>query len=169
VGFVICLQAALAQPNRIIGSINADQWTVLPGHVHAKARAQYDRGEAPGDLQMQSVTLELRPSESQQVAMDQLLREQQNPNSPSYHRWLTPEAYADRFGASKSDLAKIEDWARSQGLTVTGTARARNALSLSGSAAQIGTAFHTEIHLYKVNGETHYANASDPAVPAAIR
>jgi subtilase family serine protease len=41
----------------------------------------------------------------------------------------------------------------------------------AGSAAQIGRAFHTEIHLYKVNGETHYAhyaNASNPSVPAAM-
>src|SRR5271166_5738775 len=167
--FALCFHtSSFAQPNRIIGSINTLQWTPLPGHVRAEARSEYGQGKAPDSLEMPSVTLELKPSTGQQAALDQLLLDQQNPKSSSYHRWLTPEEYADRFGVSKSDLAEIADWAASQGLTVTGTARARNAVSLSGSAAQIGSAFHTEIHLYRVNGETHYANATNPSVPAAM-
>src|SRR5271165_704048 len=167
--FALCFHtSSFAQTNRIIGNINTLQWTPLPGHVKADARSEYDQSKAPDSLRMPSVTLVLKPSADQQAALDQLLLDQQNPKSSSYHRWLTPEEYADRFGVSKSDLAKIADWAQSQGLTVTGTARARNAVSLSGSAAQIESAFHTEIHLYKVNGESHYANATNPSVPAAM-
>src|SRR5271165_4188386 len=167
--FALCFHtSSFAQTNRIIGNINALQWTPLPDHVKAGARSEYDQGKAPDSLKMPSVTLVLKPSADQQAALDQLLLDQQNPKSSGYHRWLTPEEYADRFGVSESDLAKIADWARGQDLTVTGTARARNAVSLSGSAAQIGSAFHTEIHLYKVNGETHYANATNPSVPAAM-
>lgn len=145
---VIGLQPAFAQPSRIAGRINTEQWTALPGNVHANARTEYDRGKVSGTLQMQSVTLELKASESQQAALDQLVLDQQNPKLPSYHHWLSPEEYADRFGVSKSDLSKISDWARNQGLAVTGTARGRNAMTLSGSAAQIGSALHTEIHTY---------------------
>ena len=32
----------------------------------------------------------------------------------------------------------------------------------------MGSAFHTEIHSYSVNGRTHFANASDPEVPSAL-
>jgi len=166
---VFCFHpSAFAQPNKILGKINTEQWTALPGHVHVKARSEFDHGKAPGSLEMQSVTLDLKPSEGQQAALNELLLDLQNPKSPGYHRWLTPEQFADRFGASQSDLAKITDWARSAGLTVTSTARARNAVALSGSAAQISSAFHTEIHLYTVDGETHYANATNPSVPAAM-
>ena len=159
---------SFAQPDRIIGKVNTEQWLPLTGQVHVNARAEFDQGKAADSLTMPSVTLVLKPSDSQQAALDQLLLDQQNPKSPSYHRWLTPEQYADRFGVSKSDLAQVGDWARSQGLTVTDTARARNAVTLSGSAAQIGSAFHTEIHLYSSKGETHYANATNASVPAAI-
>ena len=129
--FALCFHASsFAQSNRIIGNINTDQWTPLPGHVNANARGRYDQGKVPDVLEMQSVTFVMKPSASQQAALDQLLLDQQNPKSPSYHRWLTPEEYADRFGVSKSDLAKIVRLgAQSQGLTVTGTARARNAVS----------------------------------------
>jgi pseudomonalisin len=32
----------------------------------------------------------------------------------------------------------------------------------------VSAAFHTEIHAYSVNGEAHFANASDPEIPAAL-
>ena len=41
-------------------------------------------------------------------------------------------------------------------------------MEISGNVAQMRTAFHTQIHKYEVNGETHYANASDPKVPSAL-
>ena len=47
-------------------------------------------------------------------------------------------------------------------------ARGRNWIGFSGTTGQIKAAFHTEIHRYITGGETHYANASDPAIPAAL-
>ena len=41
-------------------------------------------------------------------------------------------------------------------------------IEFSGTAAQVQQAFHTEIHRYTVNGEDHWANASDPQIPAAL-
>ena len=45
------------------------------------------------------------------------------------------------------------------GFTVTGTYRTRLGDVLRHGATS-KAAFHTEIHRYSVNGETHYANAS---------
>src|SRR5581483_7631883 len=36
------------------------------------------------------------------------------------------------------------------------------------SFAEIREAFHTEIHAYDVNGEMHFANASEPQIPEAL-
>ena len=47
--------------------------------------------------------------------MDQLLRDQQNP-SPDFHRWLTPEQYADRFWPERRAITrKIIAWLTSNG------------------------------------------------------
>ena len=48
-------------------------------------------------------------------------------------------------------------------------ARARNAVTFSGTAAQIDSAFKTQIHNYQVDGEMHYANATEPSLPAAMQ
>ena len=100
--------------------------------------------------------------------LQKLLADQQNPQSANYHRWLTPEEYADRFGVSPGDLDKITSWLRSEGLTIANVARGRSWVAVNGSAAQVEAAFQTEIHQYLVNGETHFANATEPSVPAAI-
>jgi subtilase family serine protease len=121
-----------------------------------------------GGMEMQAVSLVFKPSPAQQSALDQLLAQQQDRMSPNYHKWLTPAQFGDRFGMSKSDIGKVISWLQSQGLTVTRIAPNRNEVFFRGTAAQVESAFHTEIHNYLVNGEMHFANASEPSVPAAL-
>jgi uncharacterized protein (TIGR03437 family) len=167
---LFCLSAAVAdaQPDRVRGVIDNSRTSILHGLVHANARADNDKGAVEDSFTLPAITLQLRPSAAQQTALEQLLAQQQDPGSPNYHNWLTPEQYADRFGLSANDLGKVSNWIKSQGFAVTGTARGRNWLTFSGAAQQVKSAFHTEIHRYIVNGETHYANATDPAIPAAL-
>jgi len=106
------------------------------------------------------VTLSLAQSANQQADLDQLLIEQQTPGSPNYHRWLTPEEYADRFGVSEDDLKAIIGWLEGQGLTIRATAKGRNWIAISGTAAQMGSAFQTELRNYLVDNDLHFANAS---------
>jgi subtilase family serine protease len=144
------------------------QQVVVRGSVPFQARPEFDRGAVEGDFPLGNITLVLRPADAQQAALEQLLAEQQDAASPNYHHWLTPESYAERFGASAADMENIAGWLRSEGFTVRYTARGRDFISFSGTAGQVRTALHTEIHRYRVNGETHFANAVDLSLPAAI-
>ncbi len=159
---------ALAQRNRITESVRSSKRAALAGHVPAQARAENDRGRVAAGMRMRSLSLVLKPSADQQAGLDHLLAAQQDPASPEYHHWLTPEEYAARFGVSTDDLARITAWLQSQNLTVTGTARARNYVTFSGTAQQVEGAFATEIHQYQVNGETYFSNATDPSLPEAL-
>jgi uncharacterized protein (TIGR03437 family) len=159
---------ANAQQNRINRAVNARERFTLAGHIHPLATAANDRGRVASSRQLSYVTLTFTHSPSQDADLQKLLADQQNPKSASYHRWLSPEEYADRFGVSAGDLDKITSWLRSEGLTVANVARGRGWVVVNGSAAQVEAAFQTELHEYLVNGETHFANASEPSVPAAI-
>lgn len=120
-------------------------------------------------LKLEYVTLSLAPSASQQAELDQLLIEQQTPGSANYHRWLTSGEYADRFGVSEDDLQLIVGWLEGQGLAIQATGRGRNWVAVSGTADRFERAFQTELHHYLVESELHFANATEPSVPAAIR
>jgi subtilase family serine protease len=157
-----------AQPDRITGPIDSSQMVTLPSNVNRNAEPQYDQGLIQPSFQFGYVTLVIAPSPTQQIALDQLLAQQQDHSSANYHKWLTPEQYADRFGLSQNDVHKITAWLTSQGFTVLTVPRGRNSVIFSGTAAQIQSSFGTEIHRYDVNGEKHIANSIPLSVPAAL-
>lgn len=157
-----------AQRARITGAIDNARRVRLSGHMHPLARAEFDRGPVDPFLPLESLNLILKPSADQQEELNQLLAAQQDPASPDYHRWLTAEEYADRFGAHPDDISKITQWLEQRGFHVTAVARARNWISFSGTAGQVASAFGAEIHRYQINSQTHFANATEPSIPEAF-
>ncbi|HWC97142.1 MAG TPA: protease pro-enzyme activation domain-containing protein [Candidatus Sulfopaludibacter sp.] len=160
--------AMQAQTSRLAGPIDSRRSVLLRGHVHPQASAANDRGAVASSFPVPGITVMLKPSASQNAALQQLLAEQQDPASPRYHQWLTPEQYADAYGVSADDISRITAWLESQGFTVDNVARSRLSITFSGTADQVANAFHTQIHRYQVNGRMHYANATEPSVPAAL-
>ncbi len=158
----------MAQRNRILRPVDNRSMVRLRGTLHPQARAAFDQGPASPILKMQRMTLFFQPTAEQQAALDQLLAEQQDPSSPNYHKWLTPEEFADRFGISAQDANTLAAWLSSQGFTVDQIARSRTWIAFSGIAAQVDAAFQTSIHNYLVGGKMHYAASSDPSIPAAF-
>lgn len=151
-----------------IGAIDPAQTASVRHSAHPMALAQFDQGRLDPAQRLSGVSLTFRLSSAQQADLDQLLRDQQDRSSPQYHKWLTPDQYAARFGMTQSDLAKVAAWAQSQGLTVDSISRNRNEISLSGTVGQIEYALKTELHNYSINGEHHFANANDVALPATF-
>src|SRR6266851_3235284 len=109
---VSCLLAGAlsAQPRLIKGPIQDKERVRMTGHVHPQARAENDLGPMDAAEALPAITLVFRQTPQQQADLDRLLTAQQDPSSPDYHRWLSPEQYADRFGASPDDIAKIAAW-----------------------------------------------------------
>src|SRR5579863_4700566 len=156
------------QLDRVRTPIDSSRLVTLPGIVSSKIRGARDLGRLAPAEKISFITLGLRRTATQQAQLNRLLDDLQNPASPNYHHWLTPEEFGQRFGAASTDIAQITAWLKSQGLTVEDTARGRNWIMFSGTAGQIGQAFHTELHRYDVQGERHFAVASGPSVPAAL-
>jgi hypothetical protein len=156
------------QPDRITGPIDSSQTATLPGRIHHQALPQYDQGRIEPSFRFSYLTLLLTPSVSQLKAMDVLVAQQQDPKSLKFHKWLTPEQFAARFGPTHNDMQKITDWLKAQGLQIVSVARGGQFVVIGGTAVQVENAFKTEIHRYNVNGESHFANATMPSIPAAL-
>ena len=127
-----------------------------------------DQGPVASSFPLTSVTMYLQASPQQESSLKQLLADQKIQGSANYHRWLTPEQYGEQFGVSASDVGRMTAWLESQGLHVDQVARSRTFIRFSGSAGQVGAALHTQFNQYLENGQVHYANTSDPSVPAAL-
>jgi kumamolisin len=53
---------------------------------------------------------------------DALIQAQQDPDSPLYHQWITPEEFQARFGPTLDDIQAAKDFLTNQG---SGTSRSR--------------------------------------------
>ena len=167
---LLCLTgvSAQAQPSRILDRIDPDRRVILAKYVHPLAKPEFDRGPLPSAFPLPAIILNLKSSLSQQTSLRQLLAQQQDPTSDQYHKWLTPEQYADRFGVNSSDLDRITAWLREEGFKIVLVARGRTWIMFSGAAGLVDQAFHANLHRYQVRGEVHFANASNPSIPAAL-
>ena len=153
---------------RIVGNSNSASLVSIPGSTHPLTGVARELGRAPGSVRMERVLLQLASSPEQDAALEQLLAEQQDPDSPLYHAWLTPEQFGAQFGAMQSDIDTVNSWLSSQGFQVTEVSAGRRTIEFTGTAAQIEAAFQTQINRYEWNGRQHIANSRDISVPAAL-
>ncbi len=161
-------QQAAIVPARITQPVDMEKTITLRGNTHPLARPEYDQGVAPDSLPMERMLLVLQRSAAQEATLRNLLDEQQIKSSPNYHMWLTPEQFGQQFGPADADIQAVTDWLGSQGFQVSRVAAGRTVIEFSGTAGAVRQAFHTEMHKFTVNGEEHWANASDPQIPAAL-
>jgi trimeric autotransporter adhesin len=160
--------AVAPMQNRVLGPIDDAERVALKGNVHPLAQKQFDQGAAPGSTPTGRIMLVLQRSAAQQRALTQFLSDLQNPVSPAYHTWLTPVQYGTAFAVSEFDLLRVQSWLQARGFKIEKVPAAHNVIEFSGNVDQVQTAFHTSIDKFSVNGETHFANVSDPQIPAAL-
>jgi len=152
----------------VVGSVDDTVRMTLRGNVHPMARAEYDRGRVEDSFAAERLTMILKRSAEREQELRQFLQDAHIPGTASYHKWLTPDEFGQRFGAADSDMAALTGWLESHGFAINKVHAGRTAIEFSGNAAQVAAAFHTEIHRYEVQGQMEYANASDPQIPAAF-
>jgi pseudomonalisin len=170
-GFTACALAqtsTVAPRNRIVSPIVDSDVVTLMGNVHRLATPEFDRGVLSDETRLERMVLLLQPDADQQKALDELTQAQQEPGSPSFHQWLSPEEYGSRFGASAADLAKVTAWLQSRGFAIEPVPAGHRAILFSGTVAQVTDTFHTEMHRYEVGGQMHIANSQDPQIPSAL-
>jgi hypothetical protein len=158
----------LTVPRRITQAVDEANLTTLKGNTHPLARPEFDQGEASASLPMARMLMVLQHSAEQDAALQILLNGQQTQGSANFHNWLTPQQYGAQFGPSDADIQAVSAWLGSKGFEVTRVSPGKHIIEFSGTAGQVKDAFHTAIHQYNVNGESHFANASDPQIPAAL-
>lgn len=152
---------------RITGAIDSLK-TVEVGAKPSLATSANDAGALSSTQQIRNVTLLLKRSDVKQKQFDAYVHALTNPSSPYFHHWLTPTQIGTLFGPAQADIAKINQWLQGQGLKVTSVSPTGMMIHFSGSAASVGNAFHTSLHNYRVNGETHFANANAQQIPVAL-
>ena len=149
--------------------VDESKLVTLTGSRPAALKGATDLGAANESQPSGRLMVTLKRSPEQEASLQSFLLSAHQQSSPSYHKWLAPGEFGTRFGATDSDVQQVTAWMQSHGLTVAKVSAGKTSIEFSGTIGQVNQAFHTSIHKYTTtNNETHYANATDPQVPAAF-
>jgi hypothetical protein len=157
-----------APRSRVLQAVDDASVTTLSGNTHPLARPEFDQGALANATPINRIVLILERSPEQELALQQLIDQQQDKTSSTYHQWLTPETFGAAFGPSDRDLSALTTWLSSHGFSGIQVNAARTFVEFNGTAGLIHSAFRASMHRYVVQGSQHFANASDPAIPAAL-
>ena len=149
-------------------SIDETKLVALPGNTRPEANARNDRGMVADDFRLDHMLLQLKRSPEREAALQQYIEELHDSKSANFHQWLTADQFAEHYGLAKEDVDTVTAWLKSHGFTVHGVQANGLMIEFGGTAAQVRSAYHTEIHNLEVNGVKHTANMTDPKIPAAL-
>ena len=90
-----------------------------------------------------------------------------SPDSASYGKWLSNQAFDERYAPAKTSVSAVQDWLRTQGFTVTQTLPSGQLVEVSGSADQVEKTFGSKLNNYSYQGKTVRANSSELSLPAS--
>jgi subtilase family serine protease len=147
----------------------ADYATLVPLQQKLPLWAQGGSSAQAVDLRARvHVSVVLSRDASAQAAFDQVVANQQNPNSPLFHQWLTAQQVGELYGPTVDDLASVKSWLTSQGLNIDSISANGLVINASGSMAEVGGAFHTSFGTFAVDGRQRLSAVSEPLIPAAL-
>ena len=102
-------------------------------------------------------------------ALAALLHALSSPSSARFHRFLARGEFAERFGATRAELANVETWLRSVGLTPTGVSESRLTIHAVAPASIVASALRAPLEQVRLaDGHVDFANRSAPVVPASL-
>lgn len=134
---------------------------------HMRSAVSNNQVQALGRLAAdQSMSLDIVLPLRNQAGLDRLLHEIYDPTSLSYHHYLTVPEFTAQFGPTQADYDAVVQYAKSNGLTVTGGSRDGMDVQVKGPVSAVQTAFHVNIHTYQhpTENRTFYAPDREPTV-----
>jgi len=140
---------------------------ILHGHVPDAVGRLVPKGFLESSKRLNlAIGLPLRNAD----ALDKFLRDVQDPTSPSFGHYLTPEQFTEQFGPTEQDYRALIEWAKTNGLTIVQTHPNRLILDVEGTVWDIETAFHVTMRTFDHPAEarTFYAPDVEPSVSLLV-
>jgi subtilase family serine protease len=110
-----------------------------------------------------TVALQLRNSDK----LDDFIASLNDPSSPNYKHYLTPDEFKNQFGPTEQTVANVKSFLTSKGFKVADVSSNNAFITVSGTTGQMEDAFGVTINNYKNSkGETYYSNDQAPTIPA---
>ncbi len=102
-----------------------------------------------------------------EAALDKLIAAQTTPSSPSYHKWLSPAQFNASYGPTAAQLQVAVKGFEALGLTASVSGPRQ--VHVSGTAAQVQTAFATQMRTVSSKGKSRVVAAGPLVLSPALK
>ncbi|MEO7716664.1 MAG: protease pro-enzyme activation domain-containing protein [Capsulimonas sp.] len=105
-----------------------------------------------------------------QAALDSLLQQIYDPQSPNYHHYMTTEEYNATFAPTEAQYNTVITYLKSQGFTVNSTYGNRMIVDVGAPIANVEQTFHVNMLVYQhpTENRTFFGPDAEPALDKAI-
>jgi hypothetical protein len=105
-----------------------------------------------------------------QAELTSLLGRLYDPTNPDYRHFLSVDQFTEQFGPTADDYQAVVSFAQANGLVVTGTPANRLIVPISGSVAQINSAFNLKMNSYQhpTEDRTFFSPDREPSLSLSV-
>jgi subtilase family serine protease len=104
-----------------------------------------------------------------QADVDAFAASVNDPGSPAYGRFLSPDQFATAYAPTPHSYTMVEYIVRNAGFQIIHTYANRKVIDVVGSVAQADALFNTIVDYYSYQNVTYYANSVPALVPSALK
>ncbi len=144
-------------------SFSAQAQSMLTRHVRDVVRSGEVQsiGKLPAN-QMMSLNIVLPLGDPE--GLETFLGELYDPNSASFHQFVTPTEFTARFGPTQDEYDAVVQFAQLNGFTVIGGSRDAMDVQVKGTVSAVENAFHVHMMTYQhpTENRVFYAPDSEP-------
>ncbi|NRD76830.1 peptidase S53 [Bacillus sp. BRMEA1] len=109
-----------------------------------------------------TIALQLRNSDK----LEQFLSSLNDPASPNYKHFLTPDEFKNQYGPTDETVAKVKSFLTSKGFEVKNVSANHAFITVSGTIGMMEDTFGVTINNYKNSkGDVYYSNTEAPSIP----
>lgn len=98
------------------------------------------------------------------AALDSLVQQMYDKNSPNYHHWLTMEQYKTQFAPTAKEAAVVRDFLASHNMKVSMIDQNNHFVVAQGRVGDAQATFNVQINRVMANGAVHRVSASEASV-----
>jgi subtilase family serine protease len=163
----VATSITLAMPAVTLGPkiFAGSQRVIIPGHLVPALKGLHPVSSLSPNQQLHvSIGLTLRD----RPALDALIQAQDNAKSGIFHRYITPQQFAARFGPLTTTTNAVVSYLRTQGLHINSISSNHALIFASGSVAAVEKAFTLTLANFSAGGRTVYAPLQEPSVPVSL-
>jgi subtilase family serine protease len=148
-----------------VGSAQATDRRTVIGTKPDWAHSSVDRGKTSDG---QRIDAKVWLSGRDPQGMDAYAAAVSTPGTPEFGKYLTPQQFNQRFGATSQQVASVMSWLSAAGLTVDRAGSTSHYVHVTGDLGDAAKAFGTDFHNYTAEGSVYRAPTHDATVPDSV-